>query len=102
MSRRNRELFQLPTWVLYVVRAFSTLEGIGLSVDESYAILKECYPCLARRLFKDDSPRARAALSAMIYGKNSDTVDVDKFLEMTDGFASYTSHAYIQPSHPKP
>jgi len=91
MSRRNRELFQLPTWVLYVVRAFSTLEGIGLSVDESYAILKECYPYLARRLFKDDSPRARAALSAMIYGKNSDTVDVDKFLEMTDGFASYTS-----------
>merc|ERR1719287_410747 len=71
MSRRNRELFQLPTWVLYVVRAFSTLEGIGLSVDESYAILKECYPYLARRLFKDDSPRARAALSAMIYGKNS-------------------------------
>ncbi len=91
MSRRNRELFQLPTWVLYVVRAFSTLEGIGLSVDESYAILKECYPYLARRLFKDDSPRARAALSAMIYGKNSDTIDVDKFLEMTDGFASYTS-----------
>ena len=44
MSRRNRELFQLPTWVLYVVRAFSTLEGIGLSVDESYAILKESYP----------------------------------------------------------
>ena len=44
MSRRNRELFQLPTWVLYVVRAFSTLEGIGLSVDESYAILKEFYP----------------------------------------------------------
>ena len=43
MSRRNRELFQLPTWVLYVVRAFSTLEGIGLSVDESYAILKESY-----------------------------------------------------------
>ena len=44
MSRRNREFFQLPTWVLYVVRAFSTLEGIGLSVDESYAILKESYP----------------------------------------------------------
>merc|ERR1712138_291377 len=59
MSRRNRELFQLPTCVLYVVRAFSPLEGIGLSVDESYAILKECYPYLARRLFKDDSPRAR-------------------------------------------
>ena len=29
MSRRNRELFQLPTWVLYVVRAFSTLKALG-------------------------------------------------------------------------
>ena len=46
----------------------------------------------ARRLFKDDSPRARAALSAMIYGKDPESgIDVDKFLEMTDGFASYTS-----------
>ena len=33
MSRRNRELFKLPPYVLYVARAFSTLEGIGLSVD---------------------------------------------------------------------
>jgi len=92
MSKRNRELFQLPTWVLYVVRAFSTLEGIGLSVDESYAILKECYPYLARRLFKDDSPRARAALTAMIYGADpSNGIDIEKFSEMIDGFASYTS-----------
>jgi len=29
MSRRNRELFKLPPYVLYVSRAFSTLEGIG-------------------------------------------------------------------------
>ena len=53
MSRRNRELFKLPPYVLYVSRAFSTLEGIGLSIDEDYAILQECYPYLARRLFTD-------------------------------------------------
>ena len=40
MSRRNRELFELPPWVLYVARAFSTLEGIGLTVDEDYAIVQ--------------------------------------------------------------
>lgn len=33
VSRRNRELFSLPPYVLYVARAFSTLEGIGLSID---------------------------------------------------------------------
>ena len=94
MSRRNRELFQLPTWVLYVVRAFSTLEGIGLSIDENYAIIQECYPYLARRLFTDDSPRARVALTAMLYGpnaENADGLDLDKFSEMVDGFSSYTS-----------
>ena len=41
VSRRNRELFALPPYVLYVARAFSTLEGIGLSVDEDYAIVQE-------------------------------------------------------------
>merc|ERR1712176_1405606 len=66
MSRRNRELFQLPPYVLYVARAFSTLEGIGLSVDENYAILQECYPYLARRLFTDRNPRAKYALRSML------------------------------------
>ncbi|KAL7570674.1 hypothetical protein ACA910_014947 [Epithemia clementina (nom. ined.)] len=66
MSKRNRELFQLPPYVLYVARAFSTLEGIGLSIDENYAIVQECYPYLARRLFTDRSPRAKRALRAML------------------------------------
>merc|ERR1719487_913302 len=66
MSRRNRELFALPPYVLYVARAFSTLEGIGLSINEDYAIVQECYPYLARRLFTDRSPRAKAALRAML------------------------------------
>ena len=49
-----------------MARAFSTLEGIGLSIDEDYAIVQECYPYLARRLFTDRSPRAEAALRAML------------------------------------
>ena len=66
MSRRNRELFQLPPYMLYVARAFSTLEGIGLGVDEDYSIVQECYPYLARRLFTDRAPRAKTALRAML------------------------------------
>ena len=66
MSKRNRELFALPPYILYVARAFSTLEGIGLSINEDYAIVQECYPYLARRLFTDRSPRAKAALRAML------------------------------------
>jgi hypothetical protein len=40
MSRRNRELFQLPPYMLYVARAFSTLEGIGLGVDVELGLNK--------------------------------------------------------------
>lgn len=121
MSKRNRELFALPPYVLYVARAFSTLEGIGLSIDENYAIVQECYPYLAGRLFTDKSPRAKSALRAMLGLSESDdlmgsaqsTGDVSpglaavkagvngeakhsslsptKLLEMTDNFASYTA-----------
>jgi predicted unusual protein kinase regulating ubiquinone biosynthesis (AarF/ABC1/UbiB family) len=119
MSRRNRELFALPPYVLYVARAFSTLEGIGLSIDENYAIVQECYPYLARRLFTDRSPRAKRALRAML-GLSEDGNEVDsssamigvvqaapagkdassqqagalspgKLIEMSEGFASYTA-----------
>lgn len=117
MSRRNRELFALPPYVLYVARAFSTLEGIGLSIDENYAIVQECYPYLARRLFTDRSPRAKRALRAMLglsedgsednsalaivqagaQGKDvssfkpAGTLSPSKLIEMSEGFASYTA-----------
>ncbi|KAL3803102.1 hypothetical protein ACHAW5_001966 [Stephanodiscus triporus] len=120
MSRRNRELFALPPYVLYVARAFSTLEGIGLSIDENYAIVRECYPYLARRLFTDKSPRAKSALRGMLGLTDSDlimqpssgdttglaavkagvsdakatrasTLSPKKLIEMTDNFASYTA-----------
>jgi aarF domain-containing kinase len=121
MSRRNRELFSLPPYVLYVARAFSTLEGIGLSIDENYAIVQECYPYLARRLFTDRSPRAKRALRAMLGLAEDEAVEVSnqsalaivqagargeevstsfkpkgalsprKLIEMSEGFASYTA-----------
>ncbi len=110
MSRRNRELFALPPYVLYVARAFSTLEGIGLSIDENYAIVQECYPYLSGRLFTDKSPRAKAALRAMLGLSESEnyseglaavkegvgaapknSLSPKKLIEMTDNFASYTA-----------
>lgn len=114
MSKRNRELFSLPPYVLYVARAFSTLEGIGLSMDPNYAIVQECYPYLARRLFTDRSPRAKKALRAMLglsendmeaektpsalaivkagsAGKNFRALSPRKLIELSDGFNSYTA-----------
>ena len=90
MSRRNRELFKLPPYVLYVSRAFSTLEGIGLSVDSDYSILNACFPYLAQRLFEDDSPRAVQALRAMLFGTEG-TLDASKMLEMVNNYRSFSS-----------
>ena len=53
---------QLPPYFVLILRAFGTLEGLGLSVDENYAIVDECFPYVARRMLADDSPRMRAAL----------------------------------------
>jgi len=123
VSKRNRELFSLPPYVLYLARAFSTLEGIGLSLDENYSIIQECYPYLASRLFTDRNPRAKKALKAMLGLKEENDIVVQdnnsalalvqqaaldatlagdvqqangglspaKLVEMTEGFASYTS-----------
>ena len=35
----------MPPYILYVARAFSTLEGIGLSANEDYSIVSEAFPC---------------------------------------------------------
>lgn len=119
VSKRNRELFSLPPYVLYLARAFSTLEGIGLSIDENYSIVQECYPYLSSRLFTDRNPRAKKALKAMLGLKEDNEIPItdensalalvrkstenavgsrhspglspSKLLEMSEGFASYTS-----------
>eukprot|EP00529_Nitzschia_sp_RCC80_P005387 CAMPEP_0113512478 /NCGR_PEP_ID=MMETSP0014_2-20120614/39361_1 /TAXON_ID=2857 /ORGANISM="Nitzschia sp." /LENGTH=1042 /DNA_ID=CAMNT_0000408839 /DNA_START=180 /DNA_END=3304 /DNA_ORIENTATION=+ /assembly_acc=CAM_ASM_000159 len=122
VSRRNRELFSLPPYVLYLARAFSTLEGIGLSIDDNYSIIQECYPYLASRLFTDRNPRAKKALRAMLGlteeahatvdpnsalalvqqatleatngeggSKRGGGLSLGKLVEMSEGFASYTS-----------
>lgn len=98
MSKRNRELFKLPPYVLYVSRAFSTLEGIGLSVDGDYSILQQCYPYLSKRLLSDNSPRSKSALKLMLFGGSNSAGAAEggmfspsKFIEMSDGLASYTT-----------
>ena len=89
MSKKNREIFKLPAYMLYVTRAFSTLEGIGLSIDPSYSILQECYPYLAKRLMTDNSPRSRQALRNMLYQDGK--LSTNKLKEFSDGFTSYTA-----------
>lgn len=89
MQQQNSDVFAIPDYFVYMSRAFSTLEGIGLSSDSNYSILKECYPYLAKRLLSDDSPRARGALRTLLYG-TGDELNLDKLRDLSSGLESYT------------
>ena len=96
MQQRNREMFVVPPYILYVARAFSTLEGIGLTANEDYSIVSEAFPYLSRRLLTDDSPRAKAALRSMLYGSegrdsSNAAPSFTQLLSMGEGFASYST-----------
>eukprot|EP00746_Dinoflagellata_sp_MGD_P029031 gnl/MRDRNA2_/MRDRNA2_168700_c0_seq1.p1 gnl/MRDRNA2_/MRDRNA2_168700_c0~~gnl/MRDRNA2_/MRDRNA2_168700_c0_seq1.p1 ORF type:complete len:946 (+),score=191.60 gnl/MRDRNA2_/MRDRNA2_168700_c0_seq1:80-2917(+) len=106
MSQRNRELFKVPPYILYVARAFSTLEGIGLSANEDYSIVKEAFPYLSKRLLTDNSPRAKAALRSMVYGSkdkdaSNSVLNITKMLNIGEGFQSYSSQTSGVPEEDK-
>ena len=78
---------QLPPYFVLILRAFGTLEGLGLSTDENYAIVDQCFPYIARRLLSDDSPRMRKALKSFIYGDRTD-YGFREFVRFRPGFRS--------------
>ena len=53
------------------------LQGLGLSVDENFAVVDECFPYIARRMLSDDDPRIRESLRTFIYN-GEDRLDVEK------------------------
>ncbi|KAK3244688.1 hypothetical protein CYMTET_45716 [Cymbomonas tetramitiformis] len=73
---------QLPPYFVLILRAFGTLEGLGLSVDGEFAIVDECFPYIARRLLADDSPRMQGALKTFLYGK-SQRINVQRLEDLT-------------------
>lgn len=82
---------QLPPYFVLILRAFGTLEGLGLSVDENYAIVDECFPYVARRMLADDSPRMRSALRSFVYG-GSDRLKVSRVKSVAAGFSDFTNN----------
>jgi predicted unusual protein kinase regulating ubiquinone biosynthesis (AarF/ABC1/UbiB family) len=65
--------FRIPPYFALIIRAIGVLEGIALVGDPGFALVDEAYPYLAKRLLTDDTPRLRAALKYMVYGKSKVT-----------------------------
>jgi len=82
--------FKLPGYMTLILRAFATLEGVGLRNDKSFSIVKECFPYVARRLLTDDSNRIREALRAYLY-KGRQRVSVKRIDDLSAGFGSFTN-----------
>ena len=82
---------QLPPYFVLILRAFGTLEGLGLSVDENYAIVDECFPYVARRMLADDSPRMRAALRSFVYS-GGDRLKIARVRSVAAGFSEFTNN----------
>eukprot|EP00898_Chlorokybus_atmophyticus_P000394 jgi/Chlat1/1355/Chrsp119S01778 len=80
--------FIIPPWFALILRAFGTLEGLGLRADPTYSITKECYPYLSKRLLTDDNPRIRAALRYFLY-KGQERLDVNRVKELAFNFQRF-------------
>ena len=82
----------IPPYFGLILRAFGALEGLGLSVDKEYSIVKECFPYLSRRLLSDDSVRIRMALRTFLYGTKG-RLDIDRVDELAEGYRSFAATA---------
>ena len=51
----RRSIFQIPPYFFYIGKAFSVLEGIGLTNDDNYSVINACLPYISQRLIADKS-----------------------------------------------
>lgn len=82
--------FRIPPYFALVIRAISVLEGIALVGNPNFAIIDEAYPYIARRLMTDESPRLKAALRYMVYGKDG-SFDAEKVIDLLQALEKFKS-----------
>ncbi|GAX17169.1 aarF domain-containing kinase [Fistulifera solaris] len=82
--------FRIPPYFALVIRAISVLEGIALVGNPNFAIIDEAYPYIARRLMTDPSPRLRATLRYMIYGRDGN-FDAENLIDLLQALEKFTA-----------
>lgn len=90
IAKKYAGAFKLPPYFTLILRAFALLEGLGLKTNENFAIVKECFPYIARRLLTDDSFRMREALRSYLY-KGRRRIAVSRIDDIVNGFGSFTN-----------
>lgn len=82
--------FKIPPYFALVIRAIGVLEGIALVGNPEFAIIDEAYPYIAKRLMTDDSPRLKAALRYMVYGREG-SFDAEKLIDLLQALEKFTA-----------
>ncbi len=86
-------IFRIPPYFVYIAKAFSVLEGIGLTNDPDYSVINACLPYISRRIVADKSDRMARALDSFVFGGSKDDdsriVDVERAEQLITGFGEY-------------
>ena len=80
--------FRIPPYFALIIRAIGVLEGIALVGNPDFALVDEAYPYISKRLLTDDSPRLRASLKYMVYGKGQ-VFDADRLIDVLEAFETF-------------
>jgi aarF domain-containing kinase len=82
--------FRIPPYFALIIRAIGVLEGIALVGNPDFALVDEAYPYISKRLLTDSSPRLRASLTYMVYGK-SKVFDADRLIDILESYESFVT-----------
>lgn len=63
--------FAIPPYFALLGRAIVTLEGVALSGDPNYAIIRSSYPFVARKLLREGRPQIQKALQEVLYSSSA-------------------------------
>lgn len=80
--------FRIPPYFALVIRAIGVLEGIALVGNPEFALVDEAYPYISKRLLTDESPRLRAALRYMVYGRDG-VFDAESLIDILSAFQNF-------------
>ncbi|PNW83922.1 hypothetical protein CHLRE_04g215400v5 [Chlamydomonas reinhardtii] len=84
--------FRIPPYFALIIRAIGVLEGIALVGNPDFALVDEAYPYIAKRLLTDDSPRLRAALKYMVYGRNG-VFDAERLIDLLGALEQFVDRS---------
>ncbi len=59
--------FRIPSKFALIIRSLVTQEGLALSLDADFKIVEVCYPYVAGRLLKGESPEIRRRLLEVLF-----------------------------------